>query len=142
MARAADWLIPRAAGTARAALVALIAVAWLWLASFYVNYYVFIERTGDESHMTFRTASVERKATVLQHIQSQRDLGSPAWIVSQEWWSFYPLEYLASADRELHDVRRGRCECGNHLLRCKLPCATAGCGVRCGIPGIGLLPAP
>lgn len=105
MARAADWLIPGAAGTARAALTGLFAVAWLWLASFYINYYAFIERTGDESHMTFRTASVEPKAAVLQHIQSQRQHGSPAWIVSQEWWSFYPLEYLASADRELHNVR-------------------------------------
>lgn len=105
LTRAADWLLTGSARSMRLAACGFLAIAWLWLASFYVNYYRFIERTGDESHMAFRTASVEPKATVLQHIESHRQHGTPAWIVSQEWWSFYPLEYLASADRELRNVR-------------------------------------
>lgn len=105
LARAAEWLLGGSVVAARAATTGLLLVAWLALASFFGNYFAFIERTGGESHMTFRTAPVEPKAAALAHIRSQRPAGRPAWIVSQEWWSFYPLEYLTSVDHELHNVR-------------------------------------
>jgi len=101
LARGSEWLTLGAARSARLALTGFLTVAWLWLGSFYTNYFAFIERTGNESHMTFRAASVEPKEAALRFIQSHRKPGETAWIVGLEWWSTYPLTYLSSSDPEL-----------------------------------------
>lgn len=101
LARGAEWLSRGSLRLARATTIGLLAVAWLWLGSFYANYFAFIERTGDESHMAFRTSSIEPKEAVIRHIRWQHQGDQAAWIICREWWSAYPLKYLASSDPNL-----------------------------------------
>jgi hypothetical protein len=83
----------------RVVLVVATLAGWPLLADFHAHYFRFIERTGGQSHLTFRTAPVEPKQAALQAILSESD--GPQWIVCSEWWNRWPIRYLASPDRGL-----------------------------------------
>lgn len=100
LSRAAEWIV--AGRATRAGTASLLAIAWICLGSFHWHYFRFISQTGGESHIAFRTARVEPKVAALQQIQARHAPGQPVWVVAQEWWSWMPLQYLAS---ELADVR-------------------------------------
>ncbi len=72
--------------------------AWLWLAAFYLGYFVFIEQTGGAAHRTFRTAEVEPKLAAFQFVRSHSEPDRPLCIVCDEWWNYWPVAYLASND--------------------------------------------
>jgi len=93
----------------RFALMLTPLLGWLWLADFYVHYFQFIERTGGESHLTFRTAAIEPKQAALEYIlenaaTTKANNGSPTdtWIVCSEWWNLWPVRYLALPTSGVH----------------------------------------
>ncbi len=88
------WLEQPRLPAARVALYLAVA-AWLWPASFMVNYFQCFVQTGGLSHRTFRTAEVDPKQAALDFILSQRDGEQSVQIVCQEWWNYWPLRYLS-----------------------------------------------
>jgi hypothetical protein len=82
-------------------------IALLCLVSFYANYIQVLARTGSESHRTFRTSSREPKAAALDWIR-QRNPGpancATTRIVAEDWWTFWPLRYLAYREPRLDVV--------------------------------------
>jgi hypothetical protein len=96
----------KASGTRRtAAAVLALAAAWFVLADFHQHYFRFIEQTGGRAHRTFRTAAIEPKRAALDYILQHRTPGA-TWIVADEYWSRWPLRYLALGDRDVHVVGR------------------------------------
>jgi hypothetical protein len=87
----------------RSAMVLFAAslLGWLLLADFQAHYFRFIERTGGESHPTFRTAQVDPKSAALAAVLRERGPGE-TWIVSSQWWICCPLGYLAAAVPGVH----------------------------------------
>ncbi len=73
-------------------------IAWPLLADFHVHYFRFIERTGGQAHLTFRTAAIEPKQAAFQYILADADGTSPVWIVASQWWNRWPIRYLALAE--------------------------------------------
>ncbi|MCE9547782.1 MAG: glycosyltransferase family 39 protein [Planctomycetia bacterium] len=92
------WLLRRDVWRIRPALALL--PAWVLLAGFSWNYFDVFARTGGESHVAFRTARVEPKVLALQLMESRQPNG-PVRIVAEDWWSYWPLAYLAGGQ---HDV--------------------------------------
>ncbi|MGD9644121.1 MAG: ArnT family glycosyltransferase [Pirellulales bacterium] len=95
IARGLAWWIDGCEACGRRLGIALALAAWLWPASFGVNYLQCFISTGGLSHKAFRTAAVEPKITALNDILSARVAGRPVDIVCREWWSYWPLAYLA-----------------------------------------------
>jgi hypothetical protein len=80
-----------------AAVVLALAAAWFVTADFHRHYFCFIEQTGGQAHLAFRTAAVEPKQAALDYILKQRAAGV-TWIVADGWWSYWPLRYLSAAE--------------------------------------------
>jgi hypothetical protein len=93
LARGLDWWIGPARGQRPALALAL--AAWLWPASFYVNYFQCFLETGGLSHYTFRTAAVEPKQAALRYILEHRRAGHSARVICRQWWNYWPVDYLA-----------------------------------------------
>lgn len=90
-------------------LVVASLAGWLVLADFNAHYFKFIQQTGGRGHRTFRTAAIEPKQAVLQHILQHRQTqpmtdGQTTWIVASEWWNHMPLKYLAMAEKDIRVV--------------------------------------
>jgi hypothetical protein len=101
LARGLAWWIEPRQSHARAAAWILAASVWLFPATFYLGYFDFIERTGGQSHLTFRTAAVEPKLAALRYIRSHLGGGGSARIVATQWWNYWPIAYLASGDNDI-----------------------------------------
>ncbi len=73
-------------------------LAGCMLLSFQQNYWQRIQRTGGESSMTFRTASVEPKQQVVQLIRAdlRARQENSAVILAEDWWSYWVVRYLVS----------------------------------------------
>ncbi len=104
---------PRPSAPAWVAAVVLAAVAWLWLAQFYRDYFLVFASSGGTSHVAFRTAAIEPKLAALAAIESAEAHASPAaaqesgrqiWIVADSWWSYWPLAYFAVPRHDIHVV--------------------------------------
>ncbi len=91
-ALAIEWWIDQRHATGRAAAAIAVLCGWGLLVGFQVNFFDFIERTGGESHLTFRTAALEPKAAALDSIRRQ---SSHATVHASEWWIYWPLKYLS-----------------------------------------------
>lgn len=94
----------------RIGLTVATLAGWPLLADFNTHYFRFIERTGGESHLTFRTAAVDPKQASLDYILEQAEATgqkktNPVWIVCSEWWNLWPIRYLAMADSFIHVVK-------------------------------------
>jgi len=93
----------------RLVLVAASLTGWLVLADFHANYFRFIRQTGGCGHETFRTAAVEPKQRALQYIVQHRNTqtgndASTTWLVTSQWWNYWPLRYLAMAEERIRVV--------------------------------------
>ncbi len=88
----------------RVAAAVLLVAAWLFPVTFYLGYFAFIEGTGGCSHRAFRTAAVEPKQAAYEHVLQQRS--GPARIVADDWWTYWPLAYLASMTDDVRVVCR------------------------------------
>jgi len=91
----------------------LAAVAWLWLAVFYRDYFQVFRTSGGDSHVAFRTAQVEPKLAALRSIvtaEQRADRSAPhgakkqIWIVADSWWSYWPLAYFSAPRHDIHVV--------------------------------------
>jgi hypothetical protein len=71
--------------------------AMLVLASFYVNYFREFASTGGRSHLTYITAATEPKQQALERILARSGGPNRIAIVTQQWWLFWPISYLATA---------------------------------------------
>jgi len=92
------WL-DRAACRKEVAAWILAVGGCLWLAGFFVDYFVFFARTGGQSHVAFRTAPVEAKVAALDFILNQPSSADyPVQIVAADWWTYWPLKYLAARE--------------------------------------------
>lgn len=90
--RAVDLLIER---SGHRCVLPLLLLGWVVLAGFYLNYFDFLRRTGGLSHRTFRTGEVDPKQAALEHVLRTADEGGEVWVVCSEWWSYWPVKYLA-----------------------------------------------
>jgi hypothetical protein len=81
----------------------LLAVCALLLGGFYGHYFLQVEETGGQSHRTFRTGPVEPKAAALAAILAASN-GEPATILAEDYWTYFPIRYLAGDRPELHFV--------------------------------------
>ncbi len=70
-------------------------VAWPLLADFDAHYFRFIEHTGGNAHLTFRTAAIEPKLAAFRYILDDASGTGPVWIVASQWWNRWPMRYLA-----------------------------------------------
>ena len=75
VARGLGWWVEQAEPHGRRWAVVLAVAAWLWPASFAVNYFQCFLATGGLSHYAFRTAAVEPKQAALQYVLE--DTGGP-----------------------------------------------------------------
>jgi 4-amino-4-deoxy-L-arabinose transferase-like glycosyltransferase len=109
---ATAWL-DRAGSRKEVAAWIFAASACLWLAGFFVDYFVFFARSGGRSHVAFRTAPGEPKDTALDFIVKQPSpTGYPVQIVAADWWTYWPLKYLAAREPTVevlsaHDIADG-----------------------------------
>lgn len=116
LARGASLAWEAASPRWRVGLAAATLAGWPLLADFNAHYFRFIERTGGESHLTFRTAAVDPKEAALQYIldqartedalrkqKDQQEIGD-VWIVCSEWWNLWPIRYLSIADPHVRVV--------------------------------------
>ena len=78
--------------------LAAAGLAWLILANFWNNYFLYFQRTGGDSHVTFRTSIAEPKAVAIDYVLQQQGNGKPVTILTHEWWNYWPLKYLASRE--------------------------------------------
>jgi hypothetical protein len=100
LARAVRRLIGAGGGLV---LLAASLLGWVLLADFQEHYFGFVERTGGQSHLTFRTARVDPKSAALAAVLRERGRGE-TWIVSSQWWICCPMAYLAAAEPGLHVI--------------------------------------
>jgi hypothetical protein len=91
-ALAMEWWIDVGGRPGRIAAAGAILCGWGLLAGFQANFFDFIEQTGGESHLTFRTARIEPKAAAFRVIYQR---SSNARVLASEWWVYWPLEYLS-----------------------------------------------
>jgi hypothetical protein len=96
-ARLADASPVRRVGVFAAATL----LGWVLLADFQRHYFDFPERTGGNSHLTFRSGRVEPKQAALASILRRRGVGD-VWIVASQWWNYWPLRYLAADEPGVH----------------------------------------
>jgi Dolichyl-phosphate-mannose-protein mannosyltransferase len=116
---------PRQSAQARVAAVVLAALAWLWLAVFYCDYFLVFRTHGGDSHVAFRTAAIEPKLAALETIlraeasvgQSELDgAGKQIWIVADSWWSYWPLAYFAARRHDVHVVSQEQWPAASRLV--------------------------
>jgi hypothetical protein len=69
-------------------------LGWFVLADFHTNYFRFIQSTGGQAHLSFRTAAEEPKAAALKYIVKNRRAGKTL-VVASDWWNYWPLKYLS-----------------------------------------------
>jgi hypothetical protein len=81
-------------------LAAAPLLGFVFLADFQAHYFGFFRETGGRAHATFHTGPAEPKEAAVRWIAAQRpaagDRAGPSWIVTSEWWNYWPLRYLAS----------------------------------------------
>jgi len=84
--------------------IGVIAVCVFMLVGFYRNYFAVLETTGGAASLAFRTGRVEPKQAAFDAILTMTsDEPGPVTILAEDWWTYYPLRYLA-AERETMTV--------------------------------------
>jgi len=105
----------------RLLLSAAVAAGWFVLADFDAHYFGAFHSTAGAAHATFRTGPVEPRVAALDLIaDSGLDEGSgnngSTWIITSEWWNYWPMKYLASNRPGFRVVRWEDVE-GNEAFR-------------------------
>ncbi len=92
------------AASRSAQTIGVIAACVFMLVGFYRNYFAVLETSGGAAHLAFRTGPVEPKQAAFNAILTMTsDEPGPVVILAEDWWTYYPLRYLA-ADRETFTV--------------------------------------
>lgn len=95
---AAMWLWERMGRWQVAGTLAGLMGCWLMLLSVQTWYLGYVAQTGGNSHLTWRTGTVEPKAAALDYVLEHRGSDDETWIVCAQWWNYWPLRYLAMND--------------------------------------------
>jgi 4-amino-4-deoxy-L-arabinose transferase-like glycosyltransferase len=88
----------------RAAQLVALSVAWCLLLDFHSSCFGRFAATGGDSHATFRTGRVEPKLAAFERVldsSPSRCPARPIWIITSEWWNYWPIRYLATAEQEI-----------------------------------------
>jgi hypothetical protein len=94
VARILALIIQRGGRVALCGRAAVIATSAALLVGFYANYITAFSVGGaPRTHRAFRTAAVEPKLAALRLITETS--GGRARVVTSEWWTYWPLRYLA-----------------------------------------------
>jgi hypothetical protein len=96
LARGLAWWLEGFQPHRRSAAIALSIAAWLAPVSFYCGYFEFGRRGIGEPHRAFRSADIEPKLQALQRILASGPAGQKRTVVCHDWWSYWPLAYLAA----------------------------------------------
>ena len=84
--------------------IGVIAACVFMLVGFYRNYFAVLETSGGTASLAFRTGPVEPKQAAFDAILTMTsDDPGPVTILAEDWWTYYPLRYLA-AERETMTV--------------------------------------
>ena len=80
------------------------------LFGFHGLYFAHFETTGGQSHRAFRTADREPKRSLIHSLSAAGPSGrnhrwSHTTLAVSEWWTYWPLQYLAMADDNLDVVQ-------------------------------------
>jgi 4-amino-4-deoxy-L-arabinose transferase-like glycosyltransferase len=81
-------------------MVSVIIACWLFLASFFANYFIYMIRTGGNSHPTFITALKDPKQLCLTAILND-SRGTESVIFTSSLWNYCPIAYLGAAHKNL-----------------------------------------
>ena len=83
----------------------VIAACVFMLVGFYRNYFAVLESSGGRAaSLAFRTGPVEPKQAAFDAILTMTsDEPGPVTVLTEDWWTYYPLRYLA-AERETMTV--------------------------------------
>ena len=94
-----------ASAAARSAqYVGISATCVFLLVGFYRNYFAVLETSGGNTAAAFRTGPVEPKKAAFDAIVAMAsDERLPITVVAEDWWTYYPLRYLAT-ERQTIDV--------------------------------------
>lgn len=76
-------------------LALTILLSFFLLAGFYRHYFSPLYESGGNSHLAFRTGSVEPKQAAYLNILKESD-GTPVRIFTDGWWIWQPFLYLAA----------------------------------------------
>jgi hypothetical protein len=98
--RALTLVLAWSTAAGRMLLLAASVAGWGMLADFQTHYFRFIEKTGGQAHLTFRTGPAEPKAAALKYILEHRRPGQ-TWIIAGQWWNLWPLRYLGAKESAL-----------------------------------------
>ena len=85
----------RTGRTGRLATATALALGWLLVLGFQINCLGYLRQTGGRSHRAFRTAALEPKQAALTEILAQCGPRETVRIVTSEWWTYWPMRYLA-----------------------------------------------
>lgn len=85
----------------RIVTLGLCAVSIAALMSFQTGYLDVLRDSGGHSHRAFRTSYVEPKRAALDAIIAAQPDG-PVRILAEDWWSRWPIQYLAVRDPRIH----------------------------------------
>jgi hypothetical protein len=96
LARGLAWWLEEFQPYRRSAALVLSIAAWLAPVSFFWGYFEFARQGIGEPHRAFRTADIEPKLQALERILESRPAGEKRTIVCHDWWSYWPLAYLAA----------------------------------------------
>ncbi len=97
VSRGIAWWLRPGCQYSPVALTAFLTVAGGLLFGYERLYFQVFDTTGGESHLAFRTAEMDPKQRALQHIFARNRPDRTALIVSECWWTLWPIAYLASA---------------------------------------------
>jgi hypothetical protein len=75
----------------------LVALLWLWLLGFELNYFVPLQATGGESYVAYRTGPIEPKTALFRLIQRDMASGqrSESRVVFDDYFLFWTVQFLA-----------------------------------------------
>ena len=95
-------MLIQVAGRTRQPIAAVFAAGWtlLSLSSFLFGYAIPFLRDGGDSHITYRTGTVEPKKAALDFVVSELEEGEIAVVFADSWWTYWPLRYLATAQSD------------------------------------------
>jgi hypothetical protein len=98
LSRGAGWWLCEARSTRPTAIAMTATVIGLLLASCDRYYFHVFATSGGDSHLAFATGDVDPKERALNEILSSSEPSTPITIISGNWWTRLPIEYLSAKE--------------------------------------------
>ena len=98
VSRGAAWWLCESRSTRTAAVAVTATVVGLLLAGCDRYYFQVFAISGGDSHLAFATGDVDPKERALNEILATSEPSVPITIISGNWWTRLPIEYLAAKE--------------------------------------------